>query len=135
MAGQPQRQLTHSLELANPVCLLPCASPPSHPPLASLRRPTLLKNLQAMSWAAPDTFMLEFLPKDFYTTVVWEEAAMIGAQVTVLPVEPADKEHNMEIPPELVADALRRWLGQPPQEGAGPQLLYKWDLEQYRRRR
>ena len=87
-----------------------------------------------MAWAAPDTFMLEFLPKGRFHSLVWEEAAMRGARVHVLPLESLGDAHSMEPPPAAVATALREHLGTPPTH-QGPLPHSDWDLAELTRRR
>ncbi|EFN57712.1 hypothetical protein CHLNCDRAFT_142935 [Chlorella variabilis] len=90
------------------------------------------QKVQAMFWAAPDTFMLEFLPTEMWGVVVWEEAGQNGARVFVLLVTSHDEQHNMYIDPFLVASALQQQLGVVPP--AEPQPYYKWDLQQLNRK-
>lgn len=47
-------------------------------------------------WAARDTLLLEFLPKNRLVVMIWEEGSVIGLRYWVLPCESAEPDHNMQ---------------------------------------
>ena len=82
--------------------------------------------LKAMFWAAPDTLMLEFLPKQRFGVMVWEEAGVMGARVWVLLVDSKDSQHTMEVDPGLVVPLLAKQLGAAV-AAEEPRLFYRWN--------
>jgi hypothetical protein len=80
-----------------------------------------------IQFAAPDTLGIEFMPTDFFSVAIWEEASMRQRPFMVLPVPSINSQHDMEVDPALVGKALQKHLGRPSPQPE-PQPSYTWDL-------